>query len=172
MAGLSYHGRNSGKSQKDKPGVHRPVLEKRQNGAQGEREKPHIGCDRLSGFEEQALLAAVYTPLVPLLNFFMSAQKLKSKTRSGSKKIKAYDEPRSPLQRLIECAELPQKRKDSLVAHGALYNPAELQQNVNKAILRQRQRLAQANRVPTQERTWLWQHFLNEAATPFDNILK
>jgi hypothetical protein len=88
-----------------------------------------------------------------LLNFFIPTQKLKSKTGSGSKEIKVYDEPRSPLQRLIECAELPQERKDSLAAHGALYNPVELQQNANKAILRLRQRLAQANRIPTQERT-------------------
>jgi hypothetical protein len=31
------------------------------------------------------------------------------------------------------------------------YNPVELEQNVNKAILRLRQRLAQANRIQAQE---------------------
>jgi hypothetical protein len=31
------------------------------------------------------------------------------------------------------------------------YHPVELQQNVNKAILRLRHRLAQANRIQTQE---------------------
>jgi hypothetical protein len=36
------------------------------------------------------------SPLVPLLNFFMPAQKLKSKIRVGSKEIKVCDEPRSP----------------------------------------------------------------------------
>jgi hypothetical protein len=115
--------------------------------------REYVGYDRLSGFEEQALLAAVYTHLVPLLNFFMPSRKLISKTRVGSKEIKVYDEPRSPLQRLIECAELPQTCKDSLMAQCALYNPVFLQQNVNKAILRLRQRLAQANRTRTQERT-------------------
>jgi hypothetical protein len=59
--------------------------------------REYIGYDRLSGFEEQALPAAVYTPLVTLLHFFMPTQKLKSKTRSGSKEIKVYDEPRSLL---------------------------------------------------------------------------
>jgi hypothetical protein len=82
---------------------------------------------------------------------FTPTQKLKSKTRVGSKEIKVYDEPRSPFQRLIMYAELPQKYKDSLQAQCALYNPVELQQNVNKAILRLRQRLAQANRIQTQE---------------------
>jgi hypothetical protein len=42
--------------------------------------------------------------------------------------------------------------KDTLERKGTLYNLVELQQNVNKAILRLRQRLAQTNRIQTQER--------------------
>jgi hypothetical protein len=76
--------------------------------------REYVGYDRLSGSEEQALLAAIYAPLVPLLNFFMPTRKLKSKTRIGSKEIKVYDEPRSPFARLLESAELPHERKDSL----------------------------------------------------------
>jgi hypothetical protein len=38
-----------------------------------------------------------------------------------------------------------------LNARHALYNPVELQQNGNKAILRLRQRLAQSNRIKTRE---------------------
>jgi hypothetical protein len=112
--------------------------------------REYAGYDRLAGFEEQALLAAVYTPLVPLLNFFMPTQKLISKIRVGSKEIKKYDEPRSPFFRLIESEELPQTGKDVLLAQCALYNPVLLQHTVNKAILRLRQRLVQANRIQTQ----------------------
>jgi hypothetical protein len=108
--------------------------------------REYVGHNRLSGFEEQALLAAVYTPLVPLLNFFMPTQKPKNKARIGSKEIKVYDEPQSPFQRLIESAELPQGCPCDACA---LYNPVELQQHVNKAILRQW--LAQINRIQTQE---------------------
>jgi hypothetical protein len=115
--------------------------------------REYAGYDRLSGTEEQALLAAVYLPLVPLLNFFMPTRKLTSKTRIGSKEIKVYDEPRSPFLRLLESAELPQACKDTLLAQRALYNPVELQHTVNTAILRLRQRLAQANRIRTQEQT-------------------
>jgi hypothetical protein len=111
--------------------------------------REYLGYDRLEGFEEQALLSAVYTPLTPLLNFFMPTRKLKSKTRVGSKETKVYDEPRSPFQRLMEHPKLPQPYKDSLLAQCALYNPVELQHHVNKAILRLRQRLAQANRIKT-----------------------
>jgi transposase InsO family protein len=112
--------------------------------------REYVGYDRLEGLEEQALLAAVYKPLVPLLNFFMPTQKLKSKTRVGSKELKVYDEPRSPFLRLMEAAELPQGIKDSLGIQISLYNPVELQHTVNKAILRLRQRLAQANRKLSQ----------------------
>jgi len=70
--------------------------------------REYVDHDRLEGLEEQALLTAIYGPLVPLLNFFMPTQKLKSKTKVGSREIKVYDEPRSPFQRLTESAELPQ----------------------------------------------------------------
>jgi hypothetical protein len=111
--------------------------------------REYIGYHRLEGIEEQAFLATVYQPLVPLLNFFMPTQKLKSKIRIGSKEIKTYDEPRSPFQRLIESSEVSQTIKDSLLAQIALYNPVELQHNVNKATLRLRQRIVQVNRIKT-----------------------
>jgi transposase InsO family protein len=111
--------------------------------------REYVGYDRLEGSQDQALLTAVYRSLIPLLNFFMPTQKLKSKTRIGSKEIKVYDEPISPFQRLMDSSATTKKTKDSLVAHIALYNPVELQHNVNKAILRLRQRLAQPNRIIT-----------------------
>jgi hypothetical protein len=113
----------------------------------------HAGYGRLEGLEEQALLAAVYQPLVPLLNSFMPTQKLASKTGAGSKEIKVYGEPKSPFQRLIEPVEPPQETKDSLSARIALYNPAGLQHNANKAILHLRHRTAQSNRVITKEQS-------------------
>jgi hypothetical protein len=54
--------------------------------------REYAGYGRLEGLGGQALPAAVYAPLVPLLNLFMPDQKFKNKTRAGSKEIKAYDE--------------------------------------------------------------------------------
>jgi hypothetical protein len=82
----------------------------------------------------------------------MPAQKLSGKTRAGSTEIKVYDRPRSPFRRLSESVELPRRLKDALAAQCALYNPVELPHHVNKAILRPRQRLAQANRKQALER--------------------
>jgi transposase InsO family protein len=111
--------------------------------------REYVGYDRLEGLKEQALLSSVYRPLMPLLNLFMPTQKLKSKTRVGSKEIKVRDEPKSPFHRLMVSDVLPMKIKDSLSAQIALYNPVELQHNVNKAILHLRQHLAQLNRKVT-----------------------
>ena len=113
--------------------------------------REYVGYDRLEGFQEQALLAAVYEPLVPLLNFFMPTQKLIRKTRIGSKEIKVYDKPISPFQRLSKSKEVQQEIKDSLSAQLALYNPVVLQHNASKAIVRLRQRLAQPNRIIAKE---------------------
>ena len=113
--------------------------------------REYVGRDRLEGFEEQALLKEIYTHLVPLLNYFMPTQKLKRKTRTGSKESKSYDEPRSPYHRLMEFTGLPREIKNSLADQITLYNPVQLQHNVNKAVLRLRQRLAQANRKITYE---------------------
>jgi hypothetical protein len=55
----------------------------------------------------------------------------------------------------MESGELSRERKDALAVQCALYNPVQLQQHVNKAIVRLRQRLAQINRVQTQEQAWL-----------------
>jgi hypothetical protein len=41
----------------------------------------------------------------------MPAQKLKNKTRTGSKEIKGCGQPRSPFRRLMESPELPREVK-------------------------------------------------------------
>ena len=58
-------------------------------------------------------------------------------------------EPRTPFQRLMESAEVPPETKDALSARIALYSPVGLQDNVNKAVMRLRRRLAQASRKQT-----------------------
>jgi hypothetical protein len=94
--------------------------------------REYSGHDQLEGHAEETLLAAVYKPMVPLLNFFMPSQKLSSKTWAGSKEIvetlfsKVYGEPKSPFQIFIENAALPRNYKDMLNARHLLYNPVEL----------------------------------------------
>ena len=111
--------------------------------------REYVGYDRLEGAEELALLSEVYAHLAPLLNFFIPTRRLERKIRVGSREVKVYDEPRTPFQRLMESAEVPPETKGALSARIALYSPVELQDNVNKAVMRLRRRLAQANRKQT-----------------------
>jgi hypothetical protein len=116
--------------------------------------REYVGYDRLEGLQEQALLVDIYRYLVPLLNYFTPVQKLQSKARVGPKEISnqrfaVHDKPQSPFQRLIESPEVCQEIKDLLKAQITPYNPCELQHNVNKTILRLRQRQAQSNRIIT-----------------------
>jgi hypothetical protein len=76
--------------------------------------REYIGYDRLEGETLRDCLAAVYRPLVPLLNFFMPTTKLESKIKTGSREIKKYDDPRSPYQRLIESEALSSEVKAGL----------------------------------------------------------
>ena len=96
--------------------------------------REYAGYYRLENAASQELLAAVYRPLVPLLNFFMPTMKLIGKTRVGSKEIKKYDEPKSPYQRLMESPVLDAAVKERLKAERALYNPVALQHDVNCSI--------------------------------------
>jgi hypothetical protein len=104
--------------------------------------REYIGYARLEGESLQARLAAVYRSLVPLLNFFMPTMKLERKVKIGSKEIKKYDEPRSPYQRLPESEMLSPEVQAELTRLCRLYNPVQVQHNVNKVILALREAIA------------------------------
>ena len=72
----------------------------------------------------------------------MPTMKLESKVKVGSKEIKKYDNPRNPYQRLLESDALSPEVKAELTRLYGLYNPVQLQHNVNKAILALREALA------------------------------
>ena len=95
-----------------------------------------VGYDRLGSAAEMEALAAIYTPLCPLLNFFIPTQKLISKKRLGSKVVKVYHKENfSPYQRLAACEDLPDEVKAKLGEMYKTYNPVLLQTEVNKAVL-------------------------------------
>jgi hypothetical protein len=72
----------------------------------------------------------------------MPAMKLESKVKTGSKEIKKYDTPRSPYQHFWESEALPPEARTELTRLCGLYNPVQLQHNVNKAVLVLREAVA------------------------------
>jgi hypothetical protein len=122
------------------PGFIQTVRVEQKNGAVV---REYAGYDRLESLEEQALPAAVYKPLVPLLNFFMPPKakpwRVPKRSRfTTSREARSSDSPKP--------SDCPGSTRIRSRPNAALYNPVELQRNVNKATLRLRQRLARSNR--------------------------
>jgi transposase InsO family protein len=94
----------------------------------------YVGYARMTTSDQLLLLNTVYRSLEPLLNFFMPTMKLVSKVRIGSKEIRKYDAPVSPYHRLMNSPLVAQDVKDKLQQRYGLYNPVQLQHNVNIAV--------------------------------------
>ena len=69
-----------------------------------------------------------------LLNFFIPSVKLIAKHRVGSRIIKRYDKPKTPLQRLMESNRISDDVKTKLHRKSKLINPFKLQKLVSKKI--------------------------------------
>lgn len=94
-----------------------------------------IGYQR---FEHQKLtqkLNDIYTSEWSLyFNFFIPSVKLISKTRVGAKIIKTHDEPKTPLQRLLEADTVSSQTKDKLSRLAEDLNPFLLQKRMKNKI--------------------------------------
>ena len=75
----------------------------------------------------------IYTKYHNVLhNFFVPQQKLREKSRIGSKYIRKYDAPKTPYQRLMESNCLSMKQKSDLENMYTDLNPIELKQQLAK----------------------------------------
>jgi hypothetical protein len=73
------------------------------------------GYFRYEGDEGVSALQAVYNAYDRLLNFYYPCMKLQSTERVGSKKIRHYDQARTPFQRTLERNDVPQDIKLRLI---------------------------------------------------------
>jgi hypothetical protein len=80
--------------------------------------------------EELATLNELYGYLRLYINFFIPVRKCLSKTRTGSKIKKNYDDAKTPYRRVLECIGIDDKIKAKLrIAYDGL-NPAELKRKI------------------------------------------
>jgi hypothetical protein len=94
-----------------------------------------VGYSRFCAAAERDALSVLYRSLCPLLNYFIPAIKLLSKTRVGSKIKKVYDKNViSPYQRLLDSPDLSDEAKAELNRRLALYDPVVLQGKVHDAV--------------------------------------
>ena len=65
-----------------------------------------VGYDRYEGRAALLALTELYSTVRQYVNYFQPSMKLASKYRMGAKTVKRYDQPKTPLQRLLESGQL------------------------------------------------------------------
>ncbi len=93
--------------------------------------RQYLGYQR---FQHQALVEKLNdlytTEWNTYFNFFMPSVKLIAKNRVGSKVVKTYDKPKTPMQRLIESEHISTEQKHQLTKTIEQLNPFELQERM------------------------------------------
>jgi hypothetical protein len=69
-----------------------------------------------------------------LLNYFLPTMKLEKKERVGSKTVRQYGPTRTPLERVLACAEVSEATKAHLRAEKAARNPFALRREVDRQL--------------------------------------
>ena len=73
-------------------------------------------------------------PYGQLLNFFHASLKLKEKERKEGRVRRIYDEPQTPLARVLGSAQVPEQTKAKLRQQKARLNPFALKQEVARSL--------------------------------------
>jgi hypothetical protein len=90
-----------------------------------------FGYDRLEERGLVELMNEIYESYAnPMANFFIPCVRLEEKTRIGGRIQKRYGAPKTPYQRLLECADMPEEAKEQLRQKYESLNPFELRQGL------------------------------------------
>lgn len=96
-----------------------------------------LGYDRFDTREQLDLINDLYDNELRLfINFFQPTMKLKEKIRVGSKYKRKYDTAKTPYQRVLECPEVPEEKKDELRKLYATLDPVKLKKGIDKKVAR------------------------------------
>ena len=93
-----------------------------------------LGYERLEAPELLPHINELYRTWGLLHNFFCPTLKLWSKTRQGSKTIRKYTPPATPVQRLLEGPFLTQEQKDPLRIQLQQLNPLRLKEQIEQQL--------------------------------------
>lgn len=105
-----------------------------------------FGYERIGQSDLVPLMNEIYAQYwCPLQNLFVPSMKLLRKTRIGARIKKEYDLPRTPFQRLMECPEISEEKKEQLRALKAKFNPFLLQQGLDRKLREFQELLRQSN---------------------------
>ncbi|MCL5070116.1 MAG: DDE-type integrase/transposase/recombinase [Actinobacteria bacterium] len=91
-----------------------------------------VGYLRYDTSEELKLLNDLYSILRLYINFFIPVRKLISKTRTGAKISKIYDDAKTPYRRVLESKHIGDRIKTKLRREYDSLNPAALKRKITK----------------------------------------
>lgn len=96
-----------------------------------------LGYDRFDTLAQLNLINDLYDNELRLyLNFLQPTMKLAEKIRVGAKIKRKHDTPRTPYQRVLECPEAPEGKKEELRKLYATLDPVQLRKVIEKKIAR------------------------------------
>lgn len=105
-----------------------------------------FGYERIAQSDLVPLMNEIYAEYwCPLQNFFIPSMKILRKTRIGARIKKEYDAPRTPFQRLMECPEITEERKEEIKRVRAGLNPFKLQEGLDRKLKAFQELLRQRN---------------------------
>ena len=105
-----------------------------------------FGYERIEQSDLVPLMNEIYAHYwCPLQNFFIPSMKILRKTRIGAKIKKEYDQPRTPYQRLMECPEITEEKKEEFRKLRASLNPFKLQEGLDHKLRAFQELLRQRN---------------------------
>ena len=91
-----------------------------------------LGYDRFDTLKHLELINNLYDNELRLfLNFFQPSLKLKQKIRVGAKYKRKYDTAKTPYQRVLDCPDIPQERKNKLLHLYHSLNPIQLKHQID-----------------------------------------
>jgi hypothetical protein len=94
-----------------------------------------FGYVRIDTPAQVKLMNGLYCgPLRAYTNFFKPVMKCIEKKRVGAKIVKRYDRPRTPYERVVESADVPEAKKRELRAIYAALNPVALRREIDRMI--------------------------------------
>ena len=94
-----------------------------------------LGYDRFDTQEQLDLINDLYDNELRLfINFFQPTMKLKEKIRVGSKYKRIYDTAKTPYQRVLDCPEVPEEKKEALRKQYATLDPVKLKKAIDRKV--------------------------------------
>ena len=93
-----------------------------------------VGYRRYDTFRQLHLLNRLYSVLRLYVNFFLPVMKLVKKERHGSKVKKTYDDPQTPLARVLASPDVSDENKNALCTAYQELDVVKLRQQIDDLI--------------------------------------